>query len=377
MSTQRGPEIIELSRQIDALALRRSEAIAAFEAARGYDAYGCPNTVAFLKVHCRLSASAAMEVLSVARRLPQLPEVQEAVAQGEIGFQHAAVIAESVERVGASSLLEHQSELVARAQESDPSSLRQDVKKVELEVDSRRMKQEAEWAYESRGLDLRTLKDGRLRVEGLLDSEGGALVKTALDAALGARGKGDRRSDRQRRADGWVDVARRALEGRGLPQTGCQRPHLNLTVQLETLAQIRDQPGSLAGVGPQLPETIERHLCDASLSITVEHEGEVLLAGKEKRTFSGSARRALALRSRHCQWPGGCDRPAAWCEGHHLVPWLQRRRTRPEEGALLCAYHHRLVHEGGWRLELERGDLVATGPGGRQRYRSAKAPPAA
>jgi hypothetical protein len=41
----------------------------------------------------------------------------------------------------------------------------------------------------------------------------------------------------------------------------------------------------------------------------------------------GHIRRAVILRDRHCQWPGGCDRPAAQCEPHHLRP---PRRRRPD-----------------------------------------------
>ncbi|HYU62235.1 MAG TPA: HNH endonuclease signature motif containing protein, partial [Verrucomicrobiae bacterium] len=34
----------------------------------------------------------------------------------------------------------------------------------------------------------------------------------------------------------------------------------------------------------------------------------------------GPRRRALIARDRHCQWPG-CERPASWCDGHHIVFW--------------------------------------------------------
>lgn len=48
-----------------------------------------------------------------------------------------------------------------------------------------------------------------------------------------------------------------------------------------------------------------------------------------------------------------------------------------ERGALLCGFHHRLVHEGGWRVERdEKGELVGCKPDG-TRYRSGPAPPAA
>jgi hypothetical protein len=122
------------------------------------------------------------------------------------------------------------------------------------------MRQEAEWAHQSRYLVVKTQGDGRVRLDGLLDPEGGAVLKTAIDAALGPRSASEERSEGQRKADGLVEVARRCLEGRKLGETGCQRPHLNITVELETLLGLRENPGSIDGVGPVVLETIERHL---------------------------------------------------------------------------------------------------------------------
>jgi hypothetical protein len=176
-------------------------------------------------------------------------------------------------------------------------------------------------------------------------------------------------------ADGLVDVARRCLEGRKFGETGCQRPHLNITVEVETLLGLRDNPGSVDGIGPVVLETIERHLCDASVSITALLNGEVVMAGKEQRSFSPALRRALATRQRTCQFPG-CDRPVSWCEGHHLWRWLFGGKSTADNGLLVCGFHHRLLHEGRWRIEREGDAWVAISPDG-QRYRSVKAPPAA
>lgn len=368
-------ELVALYERRDAIDLEISRRLARFDADRGYLEEGCPDTIAWLKSVCRRSTASAVEALSVARRLPELPQVEQAVASGKIGFQHAAVIAESAEKLGAVALLDHQDELVAKAEVVDPNRLRHDVRRVELQVDAARMAKEAEWAYRSRCLRLQTWRDGRVKLDGLLDAEGGAIVKTALDAALGPRAKDEPRSEDQRRADAFVDVVRRALDGRQLGETGRQRPHLNVTVELETLIGLRNDPGSIVHAGPALYETIERHLCDAALCFTVVHEGEVLMSGREQRTFSGPRRRALTIRHGHCEFPG-CDRPAQWCEGHHLLPWILGKRTVPAEGCLLCVFHHRLVHEGGWRVVREAGEIVAISPDG-ERHRSAKAPPAA
>ena len=335
--------------------------MARFDADREYAELGFPNTVAFLKAECNLGTAAAMEVLSVARQLHRLPQVEAAAEGGVIGFQQAAVIAESAERLGAESLLPHQPRLLAKAEELDPGRLRLEVKQVEIEVDADRVKRETEWLYRSRRLFVNTMRDGRVRLDGILDPEGGAVLKTALGAAMGPRTKDESRSEEQRRADGLVDLAKRALEGREFGQTGCQRPHLNVVVDLD------GGSAAIERLGPIAKETIDRLLCDCALSVN---------GSQERRTFSAPLRRSLAGRHRHCQWPGGCDRPAEWCDGHHLHHVAHGGKTIIANGVLLCGFHHRLVHEGGWQLVREGDQLVTVSPGG-EKFRSAKAPPAA
>jgi hypothetical protein len=69
--------------------------------------------------------------------------------------------------------------------------------------------------------------DGLYYLDGVLDTEGGALLRTALDAVMGPPVKDDERTPAQRRADALTDLARRQLDGGELPVVGGQRPHLN------------------------------------------------------------------------------------------------------------------------------------------------------
>jgi hypothetical protein len=62
-------------------------------------------------------------------------------------------------------------------------------------------------------------------------------------------------------------------------------------------------------------------------------------------------RRAVILRDRHCQWPGGCDRPAAQCEPHHLRRRADGGETSVENLRLYClVHHHHFIHRLGWRI---------------------------
>lgn len=69
--------------------------------------------------------------------------------------------------------------------------------------------------------------------------------------------------------------------------------------------------------------------CDCQLIPAVlGSAGQVLDLGRSQRLFSGSLRRALALRDGGCSFPG-CDRPPAWCDGSHMRSWADGGVTSP------------------------------------------------
>jgi hypothetical protein len=87
-------------------------------------------------------------------------------------------------------------------------------------------------------------------------------------------------------------------------------------------------------------------------------------------------RRAVLLRDRTCAWPK-CDRPAVYCDVHHLRRKEDGGETSVENCALVCQFHHDVcIHRRGWQLILHPdGTTEARSPDGRQILRS-HAPPA-
>lgn len=91
--------------------------------------------------------------------------------------------------------------------------------------------------------------------------------------------------------------------------------------------------------------------------------------GRTTRVITPSQRLALAVRDGGCVFPD-CDRPLAWCEGHHVWHWLDGGPTDLANLVLLCRAHHRAVHEGGWQLVREPdGRLTASPPHRQHRHR--------
>jgi hypothetical protein len=95
-------------------------------------------------------------------------------------------------------------------------------------------------------------------------------------------------------------------------------------------------------------ETSQRISCDAGLvRISETEDGRILDVGRRTRTIPPSIRRALEARDRGCRFPGCGSR---FAEGHHIRHWAEGGETKLDNLVLLCRYHHRLVHEGGWRV---------------------------
>jgi hypothetical protein len=113
-------------------------------------------------------------------------------------------------------------------------------------------------------------------------------------------------------------------------------------------------------------ETIKRLTCDCSLVAVVEDEqGNPLDVGRKQRNVSTALRRALEARDRGCTFPG-CHRKR-YVDGHHIKHWAEHGETSLDNMTLLCSLHHRLLHEGGFKMRKDRdGALHFTRPDGRE-----------
>ena len=98
-------------------------------------------------------------------------------------------------------------------------------------------------------------------------------------------------------------------------------------------------PGGLAGF--LRASLLGRPFTGASLVLDVGSTDDI----------PGHLRRAVILRDKHCQWPGGCDQPASRCEPHHHQPRAHGGPTALWNLDLYClAHHHHFIHRLGWRI---------------------------
>src|SRR2546421_5187286 len=332
---------------IDPLEAVFATGVRRFDKSGEYKADGALSLTAWLRWKCKLSGGAAMERVEIARQLEKLPQTGAAFANGDVGYQHVAVLARAAEHVGAAAVRKEEGKLLQSAQTMDPGQFTTVAKNFEHRVDAAAALAEANRAYERRYFHIGEPVDGLVRLDGLLDAEGGATLRTALQAFMKPL-KDDPRSYGQRNADALVELGR---QGSGGKRDGAgPRPQVIIRASLDTLAGIKGAPaGELEGGGTVPAETVQRYACDSAISrITGQGELEHELS-HAARTLPASTRRALEARDRHCVFPG-CARPTNWCDGHHLVWWTRGGATALPNLALLCRPHHRMVHEEGWIL---------------------------
>ncbi|HEX6350648.1 MAG TPA: DUF222 domain-containing protein [Candidatus Dormibacteraeota bacterium] len=355
-----GAELVRIWKERCRLDAEFTRRFAVFEKRDGFTADGALSGAAWLRAHCHLDAGAAGDRVFTARKLQSLPETEAAFGAGEINYEHARVIARAVESCGSEAVLEHEKVLVDVGREEVPQKLRFATEVLHNAVDPDGALADANAQYARRGFWISEL-DGMYRLDGNLDREGGAALRIALDAVMGPPAEGDTRTPAQRRADALVELGRRMLDRAEAGTSGGQKPHLAILVKAEALAGA--EAGELDWAGPLPGATVLRLACDCAVSLlVVGSDGKVLTGSEERRVLAPAQRRAIEKRDRHCRFPG-CDRPTAWTDGHHLVHWADGGPTEVDNVYLFCRPHHRLLHEGGWRVSKHpAGELVALPP---------------
>jgi hypothetical protein len=170
----------------------------------------------------------------------------------------------------------------------------------------------------------------------------------------------DDRSPEQIMADGFVQIFHSGLTADPSIVPGAGRAPVRVIVPEQVLTdRQKNGPESQPTGSALLEETMSaisfgklgEYLCEGgTVGILFNENGQILDAGREQRLFTKTQRTALGVRDGGCRYPG-CDKPASWCEAHHIAYWARDNGpTNIANGILLCRYHHMLIHNNGWEI---------------------------
>jgi Domain of unknown function (DUF222)/HNH endonuclease len=202
------------------------------------------------------------------------------------------------------------------------------------------------------------------RLRGELPAEAGVLLTNVLtrmasdaplDPVTGAFQPLDARA-----ADALVELASSHVANDG----DADRATVVIHADVATLAGDDDAIAELEG-GPRITaETARRLACDCRWQLVAEDgNGDIVRLGRTTRQVPAWLVRQLRRRDRGCRFVG-CGR-TRWLHAHHINHWSNGGPTDPDNLVLLCGFHHRLIHEGGWTISAGRGgDVLITRPTG-------------
>ncbi|WP_194408976.1 HNH endonuclease signature motif containing protein [Microbacterium cremeum] len=231
--------------------------------------------------------------------------------------------------------------------------------------------QRFEQRFEARSFRRWTDRDGIRHGSFTFDDEGGAWIEAIIDTALRPRRGGPRfvdpdekaraeqlttdpRSNDQLAYDLLLDVLRAGALADTDTVFGTRQAGIRIvttTAALDDATTGRAAVALLEDTDTTLPGwLVARHTCDTTTrTITLDPDGNPLDLGREARLFTPKQRLTLAIRDGGCRWTD-CDRPASYCEAHHIDPYSEGGRTDIDRGILLCRWHHTQLHHGGWRI---------------------------
>jgi hypothetical protein len=372
-----GADVVDIRREIDRLEAECLRRLGHFDRAHGALADGGVSTTSWVRDHCAMTGKGAAERVHLARILADLPVTLDSARAGRASLSNVTMIASLAKDVGVEQVAPLENILVGAAETLEAAPMRIVIQATRLRVDPDGVLAADNRAHERRWFNLDQSFGGEWFAQGQFDAEGGALVKTLLDAITEMPRPGDTRSGSQRRADALVDLATTHLRSADLPEVHGQRPHLTLTVSAKALRTGAEAEAAvLQGVGPIHPATARRIACDAvktEVTVAPSADGDdarlsavmtpvvPLSVGRATRTIPVQIRTALCLRDNGCRFPG-CDRPPAWTDGHHIIHWADGGPTELDNLVSLCRRHHRVVHEQGWSVRMEDGIPVVEPP---------------
>ncbi|GAB3951157.1 hypothetical protein GCM10029976_087090 [Kribbella albertanoniae] len=217
--------------------------------------------------------------------------------------------------------------------------------------------------------------DGGVKFTGFVAGASGEQLMTQIHQGAKPHktidGERDPRTLDQRQADAFKATMDAAAGNRDYPGV----PHLTVTIDFNDLkAALAAAPAAFGGstasgpgavgelvFGDNLSAGAVRLLaCDAAvLPIVLGGDSQPLDVGTEQRFVNRYIRRALNKRDKGCVV---CQAPPWMCHAHHIIEWANGGPTSLQNLALLCARHHRAVHNGQWAISITAAGVQVTRP---------------
>jgi hypothetical protein len=337
--------ICRLASRINAVNYQLLILVREFDDRLGWAKWSFPSCAEWLSWRCGISLSAAREKVRTAQALRDWPAISLAFREGRLSYTKVRALTRVAALHDEQALLRYALDATAPQVEERCRQIRN------VHADS---VHDAKRAWDGRSLSVwRNAGRGTLSIRVEVPLDAGELITQALERAMEVREAASgaefaEASFQSEQADALLVIAKAYLDGGAQESAStCTADHYQVVVHV-------DEAALRGGAGrADVPiETVKRLACDASLVVVTEDErGAPLNVGRKQRTVPTAIRRALWSRDRGCAFPG-CHR-TRFVDAHHVRHWAEGGETSIDNLVLLCSHHHRLLHEGGYRIRRD------------------------
>ena len=308
---------------------------------------------------------AAFDLVRVARHLDRFEPTARALAERRVGLAAVEVLSKAAAGL-ADAYRADEADLLDVAETSEVEELERICRQWRDRADAEAAAVDSEHRWQRRGVWLQFAFDGSCQGRLALDAIGAEIVADALETRPDPTTTiVEPRTAAQRRADALVDLCAGSDDDADRETGGTgTRANIDVVIDIETLAGADGPIGRLRAEldhgGPITGPGLDRLLCDASFRALVTDGPRTVLAyNRATPDIPPGLRRAVRVRDSRCQFHG-CERRWHWCDLHHLVPRNRGGPTTADNLALVCRFHHSLIHEGGWQLTRAPDGTIET-----------------
>ncbi|GEP33197.1 hypothetical protein NSZ01_09650 [Nocardioides szechwanensis] len=351
--------LVRATRLVARLAALELKVAAHADRNRVGDASGATSAGVWWANATHMTQAEAHRKVKLAKALDQHEPVGEALAGGDVLLDQAAVITQAFDALPddvdpdiKSLARDH---LLAAAKDYDAKALRIQGRRI-LDVvapevgeaeEARQLAKEEREAEAKARLTMHDDGHGMTYGRFAIRTAEADMLRKAL-RAIAAPHAGGHGFDPHGMGLAFMDYIRRNPAEK-LPTAGGVSATVVVTMTLETL--MGGLKAAQLDTGIRISPGLARKLaCEAgTIPVVLGGKSEVLDVGRRRRFHTKAQRIAMAVRDKGCVTLA-CERPASWCEAHHLTQWAHGGHTSVDDGALLCPRHHTLAHHPDYQL---------------------------
>ena len=278
----------------------------------------------------------------------RLPHVHDMLASGDLDLRRARVLLDGTSHLNDAAARRVVDQIADDAARYTTGQLRVRLRRLCIEAEPDDAARRYEDAVEDRRVVVEPNDSGTANYLGM-DIPPDRVMAAAQRInriARSLRHKDEHRTMDQLRADVYLDLLC------GTNHNTASRGVIDLRVDVDTLTELNNHPGDLAGYGPVIADIarrVARNETDAEWRSTVTNPdtGQPIHTDVTRRRPTTSQRRNVEARNPTCVFPG-CRMPAISSDLDHRTPYADGGPTTEDNLGPLCRHDHCIRHQHGW-----------------------------